>query len=162
MRVPGAAERVLGLEHDETRTRTLIAQMMIDKQRALDLDNYIREGMETAGATGQSNMVRTANLVNAFRREQQFNDRAYTMRKQAVERLLQKKVKDGRSVFQYLRDKGETPERIDQYATFLLYGAKLMDPKGPNHRDNYLRDANGDPIPTVPPIPGISNIVNNQ
>lgn len=153
------------LQLDKKSMETLIAQMMIDKQRALDLDNYIREGIEQAASTGQSENVRVANLVNAFRREQQFNDRAYAIRKQAVERLLQKKMKDGRNAIQFMRDRAFTPDRVDAYATFLLYGAKLKDPNGDkNDPNNWMRreDGTSDPIPAVPPIPGISNIVNNQ
>lgn len=141
---------------DKRSMETLLAQMMIDKQRALDLQNYMREGYAAASQTRQPENVSMENLVNSFRREQQFNDRAYTIRKQAVERLLQKKTKDGSSVFQWLRNKGYEPDRVDQYATFLLYGPK-KDAQG-----NIVRDSRGDPVPAVPNITGISNIVNNQ
>ena len=151
-----AAASVPNMKLDKASMQTLLAQMMVDKQRAIDMQNYMREAQAMV-PTGMSDFVSMDNLRTAFRNEALFNDNAYKTRQEMVERLLRTpSSKPGESAFDWLRKNGQTPERINKYAAFLHYGPKR------NAEGQIIRDANGDPEPNGPVLPGISNIIWNQ
>ena len=151
-----ASASVPNMKLDKASMQTLLAQMMVDKQRAIDMQNYMRESQSMV-PTGMSDFVSMDNLRTAFRNEALFNDNAYKTRQEMIERLLRtKSSKPGESAFDWLRKNGQTPERINKYAAFLHYGPKRT------AEGQIVRDANGDPEPNGPILPGISNIIWNQ
>lgn len=114
----------------------LLAGMYIDKQRALDMQNYVREYVELGSNSGQAEAVLINNAMNAFRREEMYNDRAYNERKRALAALMQQKNAAGVTKFEHMMKKGYSAAEIDKVAAHALYGRK-----------------------DVPPIRGVANII---
>lgn len=114
----------------------LLAGMYIDKQRALDMQNYVREFASLGTNSGMPEAVLINNAMNAFRREEMYNDRAYSERKRALAALMERKNSAGVTMFEHMMKRGYPPEVIDQVAAQALYGRK-----------------------DIPPIRGMANII---
>ena len=144
-----AASAVPSMEMSRADAEKILASLYIEKQRALDLANYIREARARAAESGMPENIDIGNMISAFRRSSTWNDSAYLKKKDAVLALMQKKNAAGVSQWSWLQKSSEDPEVIDQMAADLVYGVK--------------RDANGKIIGrNSGPIRGISNILRNN
>jgi hypothetical protein len=114
----------------------LLAGMYIDKQRALDMQNYVREYVAQGIKSDMPEGVLINNAMNAFRREAMYNDRAYNERKRALAALMERKNSSGVTMFEHMMKKGYPPEVINKKAAEALYGRK-----------------------DTPPIEGVANII---
>ena len=114
----------------------LMAGMYIDKQRALDMQNYVREYIDLGRGTGMPEYYLVRNAMNAFRRETDYNDQAYNLKKRALAAMMTQKNKNGVTMFEYAMKKGVPAREIEEAAAYALYGRK-----------------------DVPPIKGMANII---
>jgi hypothetical protein len=113
----------------KTEAVQLLAGMYIDKQRALDMQNYVREYVAQGIGSGMSEAVLINSAMNAFRREALYNDRAYNERKRAMSALMSRKNPAGVTMYEQLMKKAYTPDEIDQIAADALYGGRGKYPK---------------------------------
>jgi hypothetical protein len=144
-----AAGAVPSMEMSRAEAEKILASLYIEKQRSLDLANYIREARARAAESGMPENIDIGNMISAFRRSSTWNDSAYLKKKDAVLALMQKKNAAGVSQWSWLQKSSEDPEVIDQMAADLVYGVK--------------RDESGKIIGrNSGPIRGISNILRNN
>jgi hypothetical protein len=93
----------------------ILSGMYVDKQQALDMQNYLNEAkthlMNTQGQAFKNNYL-TQNIMDAFKADHP--DTEYGQQKEAMRKFLAARMKNGESLFSQYYEKGRNPDEINR------------------------------------------------